>query len=360
MALPPSSFFRQEIGKMAAYKVANASGFIKLDAMENPYQWPSDITEQWLDKLRNCQLNRYPDPDAKELAATIRKLNQIPDQFEILFGNGSDELIQILLMALPAGSSILAPEPSFVMYRQIAQTLGLHYHGISLLPDSFELDLPTTLDAVKKHQPSIIFLAFPNNPTANLFNKSFLIEIIEASTGLVVIDEAYAPFADATLINDLENHENLLVMRTLSKLGLAGIRLGFLIGSTGIIEQLNKIRLPYNINVLTQISAEFALAQQDLFAVQTKKICQDRTTLLNELNALPQIHAFESAANFILFRTPKSKATAIFLALKEHGILIKNLSPQAGLLTDCLRVTVGKPEENLSFLSALKKILANL
>ncbi len=360
MAMSPSSFFRPEIGKMAAYKVANATGLIKLDAMENPYQWPSDITDKWLDKLRSCHLNRYPDPDAKELGNIIRKSNQIPDQFKILFGNGSDELIQILLMALPADASILAPEPSFVMYRQIAQTLGLNYHGIPLLPDSFELDLSTILEAVKKHQPSIIFLAYPNNPTGNLFNKSFITEIIEASSGLVVIDEAYAPFADASLINDLEKHENLMVMRTLSKLGLAGIRLGFLIGSSEFIDQLNKIRLPYNINILTQISAEFALAQQDLFTKQTKKICQDRTTLINELNGLSKILAFESAANFILFRTPVNQATSIFLSLKEQGILIKNLSPQAGLLTDCLRVTVGKPDENQAFLDALNNALAKI
>ncbi len=360
MTKSPSTLFRPKIGKMAAYKVADAAGLIKLDAMENPYHWPSDITEQWLDKLRTCHLNRYPDPDAKELGAIIRKLTQIPDQFDILFGNGSDELIQILLMALPTDSCVLAPEPSFVMYRQIAQTLDLNYHSIPLLPDSFELDMTTMLDSIKNYQPSMVFLAYPNNPTGNLFNKSFIIEIIEASPGLVIIDEAYAPFADETLINDLENHDNLLVMRTLSKLGLAGIRLGFLIGSTRFIEQLNKIRLPYNINILTQISAEFALTQQDLFAEQTEKICQDRTVLINELIALPEIQVFESAANFILFRTPANQATSIFLSLKEQGILIKNLSPQPGLLTDCLRVTVGKPEENQAFLSALKKTLAKI
>ncbi len=358
MAINPSSFFRPEIGEMATYKVANASGLIKLDAMENPYQWPADIIEKWLEKLRNCQLNRYPDPDVQDLAATIRKLNQIPDQFEILFGNGSDELIQVLLMALPPDSSILAPEPSFVMYRQIAQSLGLNYHGIPLQSDSFELDLPAMLDAITKHQPRVVFLAYPNNPTANLFKKSFIFEILETSPGLVVIDEAYAPFADATLLNDLDKYENLLVMRTLSKLGLAGIRLGFFIGSTGIIKQLNKIRLPYNINVLTQITADFALTQQSLFAEQTQKICQDRTALFNALNAISEIKVFESAANFLLFRTPADKAASIFLSLKEQGILIKNLSPQGGLLTDCLRVTVGRPEENQNFLTVLKNILA--
>lgn len=343
---------------MAAYQVADASGLIKLDAMENPYQWPAEITEQWLEKLRHCQLNRYPDPDAKQLEAIVRKLNQIPAQFDILFGNGSDELIQILLMALPPNSCILAPEPSFVMYRQIAQSLALNYYGIPLMPDSFELDLPAMLDTIEQHQPSMVFLAYPNNPTANLFDKSFIINVLEASPGLVIIDEAYAPFADATFINDLDQYENLLVMRTLSKLGLAGIRLGFLVGSSKFIEQFNKIRLPYNINILTQHSAEFALTHQALFTEQTQKICQDRTALIDSLNAFPEIKVFKSAANFILFRAPPDKATPIFSSLRDQGILIKNLSPQKGLLTDCLRVTVGKPEENMAFISALKNALA--
>ena len=343
---------------MAAYKVTDATGLIKLDAMENPYQWPPHITDQWLKQIRDCQLNRYPDPDAKKLVATLRQLNRIPDQFEILLGNGSDEIIQILLMAMPVNSSILAPEPGFVMYKQVALSLGLKYHGIPLQAHDYDLDLPAMLEAISRHQPKIIFLAYPNNPTANLFNRTSIEKVLERASGLVVIDEAYAPFANASFMDNLGDYDNLLVMRTLSKLGLAGLRLGFLAGNPIFIKELNKIRLPYNINILTQVSTEFALSQQALFSEQTEQICRDRNHVIDQLNSLHGIKAFPSAANFVLFRTPPGKANTIFTSLKDQGILIKNLSTQVGLLTDCLRVTIGKLEENTAFVNALKNSFA--
>lgn len=353
-----SRLFRPEVLALSAYKVADATGFIKLDAMENPYQWPEQITAQWLETLKNCALNRYPDPAAAELNALLKQVNQISDEFSVLLGNGSDEIIQLLLMALPPDSRVLAPEPSFVMYKQISVSLGLSYHSVPLQADDFALNMPAMLQAIQDLQPVIIFLAYPNNPTANLFAVADIKQILETAPGLVVIDEAYAPFADATFMTELGTYENLLVMRTLSKLGLAGLRLGFIAGCPEIIAQLDKIRLPYNINVLTQASSVFALSQPDLFEPQTQAICQQRSELLVKLNQLEGITAYPSAANFILFHTPAGQADSIFAALKQHGILIKNLSPQAGLLSDCLRVTVGKPEENLSFFNALVKILA--
>ena len=258
---------------MSAYKVADATGLIKLDAMENPYSWPEDIKNQWLETLKDCPLNRYPDPEAKALTATIKRLNQIPDQFDVLLGNGSDEIIQLLLMALPSSACVLAPDPGFVMYKQLSLCLGLNYHGIPLLTDSFDLDLPAMLAAIETHQPSVIFLAYPNNPTGNLFSETSIREIIKTAKGLVVIDEAYAPFADASFIDSLGQYDNLLVMRTVSKLGLAGLRLGYIAGLPDIIEQLHKIRLPYNINSLTQISSDFALSNKALFDRQTQNIC---------------------------------------------------------------------------------------
>jgi len=349
-----ASIFRKEVLAMSAYKVADAQGLIKLDAMENPYNWPEDIKKDWLESLKECQLNRYPDPESRQLTQTIKRLNQIPGQFEVLLGNGSDEIIQMLLMALPATASVLAPVPGFVMYKQLSDCLGLSYLGIPLLADTFDLDLPAMLDAIQQHQPSVIFLAYPNNPTGNLFSETAIQEIIKTAEGLVVIDEAYAPFANASFINTLKQYDNLLVMRTISKLGLAGLRLGYIIGNPAIIEQLNKIRLPYNINSLTQISADFALSNKTLFDQQTQKICAERAQVFKQLNVLEGITAYPSAANFILFRTPKNKASEIFLSIRQQGVLIKNLSTQGGLLSDCLRVTIGKPEENLAFLTALR------
>ncbi len=349
------TLFRSEVLALSAYHVADAQGFIKLDAMENPYTWSNNLKLTWLARLKNCPLNRYPDPEARELTAMLKTLNQIPDNIELLLGNGSDEIIQLLLMALPENSHILSTTPSFVMYKQISDSLGLNYHGVSLRAD-FELDLPAMLAAIEHHNPAIIFLAYPNNPTGNLFDVEAINKIIDAANGLVIIDEAYEPFANnASFINRVAN--NVLVMRTVSKLGLAGLRLGYIAGEREIIEQLHKIRLPYNINVLTQTTVQFALEHKDVFDEQTAAICAGRTLMLNELNALDGITAFESAANFILFKTPENQATKIFEAIKTQGVLIKNVHPQGGLLTDCLRVTVGTPDENQAFLRALKSAL---
>jgi len=352
-----STVIRPEIQALTAYKVADSSGYIKLDAMENPYTWPEEIKTEWLKVMHAAEINRYPDPDATSLCRILRQYNEIPEQCGILLGNGSDEIIQLLLMALPANATVMAAEPSFVMYQQIAQCLDLNYQGLPLLADNFELDLAVTLAIIKDKQPEIIFLAYPNNPTGNLFDSDIIEEIIKHATGLVIIDEAYAPFTDFSFIEQLPKHNNLLVMRTVSKLGLAGLRLGFIAGNKEIINELNKVRLPYNINTLTQRSTEFVLTYPDMFAEQTKAICNERARIFLQLSTIKGIQPYPSAANFILFRTEPDKAINIFNALKKQNILIKNLSPQKGLLRDCLRVTIGKPEENNAFIKALKDAL---
>lgn len=354
----PSQLIRPEVLAMSAYHVADASNYIKLDAMENPYSWPEAIQQAWLEQLKDCPINRYPDPEAKSLAQALRLANRIPDDSAILLGNGSDEIIQILMMALQPDASILAPEPGFVMYRQIARSLGLRYHGVPLSADDFELDLPALLDVIAAEQPALIFLAYPNNPTGNLFDAEAVETIIQVASGLVIVDEAYAPFTDASFINRLTEHANLLVMRTVSKLGLAGLRLGFLAGSPKLIGQFNKVRLPYNINCLTQITANFALTHADFLLEQTQAIRQQREAMLQALRDMPRLRTYPSEANFILIRLLADSADRVFSSLKQQGILIKNLSPQGGVLDNCLRVTVGKPEENQAFLAALKQALS--
>ncbi len=346
------TLFRPEVLALSAYHVPDAQGFIKLDAMENPYAWSDEIKQMWLARLQNAPLNRYPDPQARELTATLKTLNQLSDKIDVLLGNGSDEIIQLLLMALPLNSHVLSTTPSFVMYKQISDYLGLNYHGVSLRADNFDLDLPAMLAAIEQYNPAIIFLAYPNNPTGNLFNVDAINQIIDMTNGLVIIDEAYEPFANSSFIHNVKN--NVLVMRTVSKLGLAGLRLGYIAGEREIIQQLHKIRLPYNINVLTQLSVQFALENKELFDLQTRAICDERALMLKALNSLNGITPYESAANFILFKTPENQATKIFESIKSQGVLIKNVHPQGGLLSDCLRVTVGTPEENQAFLAAIK------
>lgn len=354
----PSRFFRPELLAMSAYKVADANNLIKLDAMENPYTWPKAIQEQWVEALKTCQINRYPDPEGQKLTQALRLTNHIPTQSAILLGNGSDEIIQILLMALPAAAWVLAPEPGFVMYKQVALSLGLHYQGVPLQEKDFALDLPTMLATIAELQPGLIFLAYPNNPTGNLFEPQAIKQILAASKGLVVVDEAYAPFTDASFIQELGRHDNLLVMRTVSKLGLAGLRLGFLAGSPALLEQLNKIRLPYNINCLTQATAGFALDHMDFLLEQTQTIRRQRALVFCALQNHDKIQPYPSEANFILFKPIGISANQVFDSLKQQGILIKNLSHQGGLLTNCLRVTIGTPEENQAFLAALDIALA--
>ncbi|TAN52886.1 MAG: histidinol-phosphate transaminase [Methylococcaceae bacterium] len=344
---------RPEIRALSAYHVADAAGYVKLDAMENPYVWPEDMRLDWLARLQTVAMNRYPDPAPARLKALLREADGIPDGMALLLGNGSDEIIQMLLMAVAGPEvSVLAPEPTFVMYRQIARSLGLNFIGVPLAAD-FSLDLAAMTAAISEHKPALVFLAYPNNPTGNLFERQAVEAILAATPGLVVLDEAYAPFAEATFMRDLPNYPNLLVMRTLSKLGLAGLRLGYLAGTPAWIDELDKVRLPYNINVLTQVTVEFALEHHTVFDMQTENLRRDREKLFQALQALPGFTPLPSRANFILFRCDDRPAAEIFDALKRGGILIKNLSGAGGPLTDCLRVTVGTPDENRRFLAAL-------
>lgn len=349
---------RPEIRALLAYHVPDPGACIKLDAMENPYRWPDGLTHAWLERLRDAPLNRYPDPSAQRLQERLRTAMQVPQGMATLLGNGSDELIQMIVQTMAApGRVILAPEPTFVMYRMIAQVQGLNFAGVPLT-DDFGLNLDALLEAIDLHQPAVVFLAYPNNPTGNLFDAAAVQRIISEAPGLVVIDEAYAAFASASFMNALGEYPNLLVLRTVSKMGLAGLRLGMLVGPPAWLNEIDKTRLPYNINVLTQVSAEFALEHRDVLDAQTARIRADRTRLLAELLALPGLTVYPSEANFILFRTPVGCADIIFTGLRERGILIKNLNHAGSALTDCLRVTVGTAEENSVFLAALKTLLA--
>lgn len=355
-----AELLRPELRELSAYHVPDSKGYIKLDAMENPYAWPDEVVDRWLEQLRGAEPNRYPDPSCVGLKAALKIANQVPAGADLLLGNGSDEIIQILLMALKPGSTVMAPEPTFVMYRQISRSLGLSFVGVPLGSEDFGLDGERFLAAMQEHQPGMIFLAYPNNPTGNLFDPAVIERILSLAQGLVVIDEAYAPYADASFMEMVGQHENLLVMRTLSKLGLAGLRLGFMAGPPQLVTEFDKLRLPYNINVLTQISAEFALSQQAVFDGQVAAIRRDRALLMDELRRFSGIRVYDSRANFILLRLLQRDAGEVFAALKAAGVLVKNLHPSGGLLSHCLRVTIGTPDENRRFLAAFGAALARV
>ena len=348
---------RSEIRAINAYHVPDPGSMIKLDAMENPYTWPDELRRAWLQLLETVDVNRYPDPAASALKRRLRQSMGLSDDMGLLLGNGSDELIQMLAMTVAEpGRCILSVDPSFVMYRMIATFVGMDYQGVAL-NDDFTIDLPALLSAIEQHQPAIIFLAYPNNPTGNLFDESAMLEVLERAPGLVVVDEAYAPFTDQSFIGRLGQFDNLLVMRTVSKMGLAGLRLGMLAGPHGWLEQIDKTRLPYNINTLTQASADFALAHQSVFDRQTRDIRYGRQQLFERLVALDGVFAYPSDANFILLRVPEGRAGELFEGLKQKGVLVKNLHGSHPSLSDCLRITIGKPEENDVFVNAFKQLL---
>jgi histidinol-phosphate aminotransferase len=356
MPLKPEHLIRPEILALSAYPVPPSRGMVKLDAMENPYRLPPEVQAEVGRLAAHTALNRYPDPLAPALKARLRTFFGLPAGSGLMLGNGSDELIQILALALSRpGAVLLTVEPTFVMFRLIATWTGMAYEGVPLKPD-FSLDLEAVLAAVERRRPAVIFIAYPNNPTGNLFDRSALLRLIEAAPGLVVIDEAYHAFAEESLLDALERYEHLLVMRTLSKLGLAGLRLGVLMGPPAWLEQLEKVRLPYNVSVLTQVVAESVLQRSDVLRAQAAAIRRERERLACALGQRPGVTVYPSRANFLLFRV--ARARDVFEGLKRQGVLIKDLSGSHRLLADCLRVTVGTPEENERFLAALDASLS--
>lgn len=357
-AVSPESLIRPEVLALHAYHVPPATGMVKLDAMENPHLLPQQLRDEIARAVADAEINRYPDPAAQQLKRSIAEVTRLPSGMDVLLGNGSDEIIQLLALAVAKpGAVLMSVEPSFVMYKMIATFVGMKYVGVPLDRD-FSLDLSAMLEAIAREQPALIFLAYPNNPTGNLFDAYSIRKIIEAAPGLVVVDEAYYAFASDSFIPQLGRFDNLLVMRTFSKLGMAGLRLGFLAGSAAWLSQLEKLRLPYNVGVLPQLVAAKLLQHHDVLLAQAESIRQERARMLAELNAVVGVRTYSSEANFILLRV--AKATQIFEGLKQRGVLIKNLDGGHPALADCLRVTVGTKQENTQFLTALQDTINQL
>ena len=355
--MKPNDIIRPEIAALSAYHVQPSAGLIKLDAMENPYDFPAHLEDALLARLSETSLNRYPSADALELKAAIRDAMKIPAEMDVLLGNGSDEIIQIIAMALAKpGATLLSVEPAFVMFKMIAIFCGLKYVGVPLKSD-FEIDVDAMLAAIARDKPAVTFIANPNNPTGNLFSRESIERIINAcekNNGLVVIDEAYFAFSSESFLHDIAHYPNAVLMRTVSKLGLAGARLGMLIGRREWLQEFDKLRLPYNINILTQAATTFAMQHYGALLDQAKLITDERDRLAAALSVIPGVSVFPSQANFLLIRV--ADADHVFSGFLSRKILVKNPSRSHPLLANTLRLTIGTPAENNAMISALKEI----
>jgi histidinol-phosphate aminotransferase len=366
---------RPDVHAMHAYAVQDPQGMVKLDAMENPYRLSPELQAALGARLGAVALNRYPGARVQDLRHALAQYAQMPAGYDIILGNGSDELISLLALACAVGADpatgkrpvVLAPVPGFVMYAMSAQLQGLDFVGVPLTAD-FALDVPAMLAAIADTQPAIVYLAYPNNPTANLWNEADMAQVVAAAaqTGsLVVLDEAYQPFSSRSYLDTIraepQAHTHVLLMRTLSKFGLAGVRLGYLIGPLALMNELDKVRPPYNISVLNCECALFALEHADAFAAQAQAICEQRMRLLDALRQMSGLTVWDSDANMVLVRVAPpdwdDAAQAVFESLRTRGVLVKNVSKMHPLLANCLRLTVGTADENTLLLAALETSL---
>jgi len=345
---------RQDVQGMHAYAIQDSRGMVKLDAMENPHRLPPPLQKELGERLAAVALNRYPGERIEDLKRALAKHAQVPAGCDLMLGNGSDELISLLALACDVpGATILAPQPGFVMYAMSAQLQGLKFVGVDLTPE-FELDEKAMLEAIALHQPAVVYLAYPNNPTANLWSDATIDRIVQAAPGLVVIDEAYQPFSSRSYLDRLAANEHVLLMRTLSKFGLAGVRIGYMMGRAELVAQVDKVRPPYNVSVLNAEAALFALEHEAVFAAQAADLKRERERLQRSLKEMG-LKTWPSDANMILARVRDPAAT--FEGMKARGILVKNVSRMHPLLAGCLRLTVGTAEENTQMLAALQSTL---
>jgi histidinol-phosphate aminotransferase len=337
------ALLRPEIARMSAYQVDQRVVRIKLDANESPYPLPEIVQQKVLALLEKTEIHRYPDAEARQLKRELGRWIGVPEEW-LLLGNGSDELIQMIVMTFGKEDAyILFPDPTFVMYQMAALSLGQRPHAVPLT-ETWDLSRSAMLEAIQTVQPRIVFLSYPNNPTANCFQREAMEQVLRSSPGIVVIDEAYFPFSRKTFLPLLAQHENLLILRTLSKIGMAGLRVGVLIGQPVVINEINKIRTPYNLNVLSQLVAQVALQEWAVIEPQIAQIVTERERIYPQLQTIPGITVFPSEANFFLLRCAQG-ASKLWEYLVEQGILVRRY-PGHPLLKDYLRVTVGQPTEN--------------
>jgi histidinol-phosphate aminotransferase len=348
-----NSLVREEVKGQRAYPVLDIRVRIRLDANENPYRLPPRLRRQFFTALRSVELNRYPEPGSAGIRKAYARHFGV-EQDMILVASGSDEAIAILCTAVARpGSAVLIPTPTFPMYRITSRNSGCRVLEVPL-DEQGDLNVEAMERRMKAERPAVTFLSYPNNPTGACFSAGRVERLIRVSPGLVVVDEAYHPFSGRTFLPALARHDHLVVLRTLSKIGLAAARVGFLIGAPQLLEELNKVRLPYNMNAFSQVAAAFFLEHEAAFREQTARVLRERDRLVRALRSIPGVRTWPTDANFIFFSC-NSRENDVYDTLLREGILVKMFGPP-GAATG-IRVTVGTRRENGEFLKLLRSVL---
>lgn len=357
------TLIRDEMHDITPYDFPRTNATIKLDANESPYAIPDDLANALAQLLREVPLNRYPDSRASELRGLFAaELDVAPNQ--IVFGNGSDEFIPLLVQTFSKprrGETRIRvgiPVPSFSMYRIATVASGALPLEFGLR-DDFALDALVIQRAITGGKPNVMFFARPNNPTGTLWDREVIEGILDRYPDvMVVVDEAYGEYASETMVDAISKYPNLVVLRSMSKVGLAGIRLGVLVAQAEVAQAIEKVRMPFNVNALTQRAAMFLLgSHRDRLRERTNSILSERERLSVELAKRPGVQVFPSHANFVLARVPDT--LALWKKLAEKGVLVRKFAAPP-VLTHCLRITVGSPEENDAFLKTLDTIMPSL
>lgn len=351
-----NSLLRPEILDLAEYHLVQYPHTIKLNQNENPYELPMEVKREILDRLASARWSRYPAFIPREqIDLVAHHAGWLPDG--TLLGNGSNDLLQLLFMAvLERGKTLVISQPTFTLYKLLARGLGADVREVPML-GGFVFDVPGIIDAARRSNAAMVVLCSPNNPTGTLLTEDEVVSVIEATTGVVVLDEAYVHFAPGSLRHLLSRYDRLVILQTFSKaMGAAGLRFGYALADPSFARQLNKLKLPYSVNLFTLIAAEVLIRRWDMIKGWIGIILQERERMREALAAMRGITPYSSSANFLLVELAGRTPGELFRRLAERGILIRDVSsyPQ---LSRCLRITIGTPDENTALLNALQEVL---
>jgi histidinol-phosphate aminotransferase len=353
----PLETIKPQVRALAAYTLAARRAAIKINQNENPFEIEDRVKQRVLDFARERPWGRYPDFDPQELLDSLAAFSGWrPDG--VLAGNGSNELIEALLLCtVGPGVRVLIPEPTFTLYALLTKILGGEATRVALAED-LEYDVPAILRAQQEQKPAITIVCSPNNPTGGVVTADEIERLCDATDGLVVIDEAYHEFSGQSAVPLLARHANLVVLRTFSKaMGMAGLRVGYLLASPELVREINKARLPYNLNFFSQAAAMAALEEWPALKANIDRLVVLREQLSADLRKIPGLRVYPSRANFFLVELAGADPKAVFEGVYRRGVLIRDVTSYPRL-SRCLRISVGSEEENRALLSALQESMA--